>query len=272
MAYQLYSFQGKIRPMSDAVVPLSKIEYAYGFGVYENVRVVRGRPLFLSDHIDRLFHSARIIGLAHTLDAKKVEGWTEALIKEVGDDAFNLKMLLIGGRTAEDAELSILPLAPKFPDKKLYKTGATAILYPYERLFPQAKTLNMLGSYLAHREATNAGAYDALLVNRRGEIVEGTRTNFFLVEGTNLISAPREEILEGVTMKHVLHVAASQGLYVVHEPISEERMRKADGAFLTSTSSKIMPLSKIGDHTLQVPEVVRTLMNGFASFVQEHEE
>lgn len=257
--------------MSDATVRLDSIEYAYGFGVYENIRVVRGRPLFLHDHIERLMQSASIIGLAHTLTEETVASWIEMLVQEISDEAWNIKMLLIGGKTANDATLSILPLKPLFPDKKLYKTGATATIARYERLFPQAKTLNMLGSFLAYREAKQAGAYDALLIDREEYITEGTRTNFFLVEGNAIVSAPMKDVLEGVTMKHVLHVARSSGMTIAHEPITIERMQRADGAFLTSTSSKIMPLSKIGDHNLGIPESLRALMTAFDSFAKEQE-
>lgn len=278
MSYAIFSKQGILQPISTATVPMSKIEYAYGFGVYENVRVVHGTPLFLSDHIDRLFLSAEVIGLTHALTKENVDTWTRALIKEVGGDALNLKMLLIGGRTPEDAELSIIPLAPLFPEKKLFTKGASATLAHYERLFPNAKTLNMLGSFLAYREAKSAGAYDALLINRKNEITEGTRTNFFLIKDTTIISAPKNDILEGVTMKHMIEVAKKEGMTIRYEPITIESsakdmkrrstdLREADGAFLTSTSSKIMPLTKIGEIELTIPENLKKLMQAFDRFL-----
>lgn len=254
--------------MERAVVPLTKIEYAYGFGVYENIRVVRGLAMFLSDHIDRLFLSANTIGLSHTLQKNIVERWVKELIEKVEDDAFNIKMLLIGGKAADDAMLSILPLKPRFPEKKLFTQGTTVTLAHYERLFPNAKTLNMLGSFMAYRDAKEAGAYDALLINQRNEIVEGTRTNFFLAEGKTIVSAPKEDILEGVTMKHVLNVARENGWSIVFEPITQKRMESSDGAFLTSTSSKIMPLVKIGNHALTIPESLRELMRAFDLFLE----
>jgi len=281
MSYQIFSSQGMLQPIAEATVPLSKIEYAYGFGVYENIRVVRGRPLFMKDHIERLFLSAKVIGLLHTLQHEQIDAWIHALIKEIGDDAFNLKMLLIGGRAPEDASLSIIPLKPLFPDKKLYTKGASVTLAHYERLFPNAKTLNMLGSFIAYRDAKNTGAYDALLLNRKNEITEGTRTNFFLIKGNTIISAPKEGILEGVTMKYVLEVAKKEGMNIVYAPITiasterrstnlrEADLREADGAFLTSTSSKIMPLTKIGEYVLQIPESLTELMKAFDAFLKE---
>jgi branched-subunit amino acid aminotransferase/4-amino-4-deoxychorismate lyase len=269
MAFEVFSKNGQILPMSEATVPLSNIEYTYGFGVYESIRVVRGKPLFLHDHVERLMMSARVIELAHTLDAKTVETWTRALVEKVTTDACNLKMLLIGAKKPEDVRLFIVPLSPLFPDKKLYTRGATTITVPYERYLPNAKTLNMLPSYLAYRKAKNAGCYDALLINRHGCITEGTRTNFFAIKGKTLISPPKEEILEGVTLMHVLEAAKKNGYDVEYRPIPLKDIATFDGAFLTSTSSKIMPLSMIDTQVLTIPPALSELIKHFDAFLLE---
>ncbi len=269
MAFGVFSRNGEILDAAEATVPLSKIEYTYGFGVYESIRVVRGRALFLADHLRRLLHSATIIGLEHGFTEADMTAWTEALVSALETDAFNLKMQLVGGRTAQDATLYIIPLAPLFPDKRLYTKGATALTVPLERFLPHAKSLNMLPSYLAYRKAKTAGCYDALCVNREGCITEGTRTNFFAMRGTTLISPPVEEILEGVTLMHVLEVAGKHGYTVAYEPIPLLSLAEYDGAFLTSTSSKIMPLSLVDQQVLQIPEALKTLMKHFDLFLDE---
>ena len=208
MDFKYFSKNGKILPVEEAVIPLSNIEYQYGFGVYENIRVNDGVPYFLKDHIERLLESARIIGLEHTFDESFVKKSAADLVKKNGAGTYNLKVLLIGG--AEPA-LYILALNPHFPDKKLYRGGADFITYEYERPYPSAKTLNMLQSYLAYKKAREAGAYDALLISSKGCITEGTRTNFFCMQGRTLISPPEDEILLGVTRKVVLKVAKEEG-------------------------------------------------------------
>ena len=254
---------GELIPIAEAVLPVTHIEFAYGFGVYENIRVVRGEARFLDEHIERLFKSATSIGLEHSLRKNELEDWTKNLINTLGADAINLKVLLIGGRTPADATLFILPLSPLFPEKKLFTKGASAITVSYERSFPQAKTLSMLGSYLAYRKARSQNAYDALLVNREGCITEGTRTNFLALRGRTLISPPRHDILEGVTLRHVIAVAEEQGLSVMYDRIPLDTITMYDGLFLTSTSSKIMPLSSVDDHPIPLPDTLRELMRAF---------
>lgn len=267
MAYTICSKNGAIIPINDATVSIDNIEYAYGFGVYESIRVVRGKALFLEQHLDRLMQSAKMLELDHPFDHTKIAEWIAALIKRVEGDALNLKILLIGARDAKDALLWIIPLAPYFPEKKLYTRGASALTFSYERFAPHAKTLNMLGSYIAYRKAKKAGCYDALLLNKEGCITEGTRTNFFAIKDSTIISPPLEEILEGVTRLHVLEVAKKNGYTIEHRPIPLADLATFDGACITSTSSKIMPLTKIDEQMFEIPEKLKELMRLFDAFV-----
>ncbi len=273
MEFQYYSRNGKLLPIADAVVPLSNIEYAYGFGVYESIRVTHGKPLFVEDHIERLMSSAQQIRLDHPFTEAFVANAISELMTATNAGAYNLKILLIGGRTAEDATLHIMCLNPLFPDKNLYSDGAKTITYPYERAFPQAKTLNMLQSYLAYRKAKEVGAYDALLISRSGFITEGTRTNFFCIKGDTLFTPLEKEILLGVTRKHVLGVAEQIGFEVKQTDIALSDLALYDGAFLTSTSSKIMPIRSIDNYEFGgQPESLKKLVAAFDGFVSRYNE
>jgi len=266
MTFEYFLKNGELLPMAEATVGLSNIEYQYGFGVYETLRVVNGTPYFVDQHIERLSGSARSIGLEHHFAPEAVRADITALIAKIGPDTYNLKILLVGGK---EPVLSILPLNPLFPDKKLYRDGVVCTTYEYERRFPHAKTLNMLESYLAYRTAREAGAYDALLVDRNGCVVEGTRTNFFCIKGKTLVSPPAEKILLGVTRTILLKVAAQQGYEVVEREIHTQDLSQYEGACLTSTSSGIMPVASIGTYRFgEVPAALKTLMIAFDTFVE----
>ena len=272
MSFKFFSHNGQIKSVEEAAIPLSNIEYQYGFGVYETIRVTNGVPYFLKDHLERLAESARIIGLEHAFSNEFIANAIAELIRENVVETCNLKILLIGGSTKETASLYILCLNPLFPDKKLYRDGVDCITYAYERLFPHAKTLNMLGSYLGLREAKRANAYEALLLNRDGRITEGTRTNFFAIKGKTLYSAPEADILQGVTRKAVLRVAKETGFVLEEKELRPDEVREY-GAFLTSTSSKILPIRSID--TLALPEPsqeLRELSRAFDEFLEKNRE
>ncbi len=255
MDFKFVSINGQIRPAEEAVVPLTNIEYGYGFGVYESLRVVNGKAYFLTDHIERLLGSAKIIGLTHAYTANQIAEFTETLIKKLNtQESYNLKILLIGGK---EPLLYILPLAPLFVDKKLYRDGASVITARYERPFPQAKTLSMLGSYLGFKKAKEAGCYDALAVDRDGVLTEGTRTNLFFIKDKTIFTAPKEKILEGVTKKILLGLAQKNGFTVVEKSVRPAALAQYDGAFLTATSAKVLPIKKIDDYVFKnIPESI----------------
>ena len=268
MSFKFFSHNGQIKSVEEAAIPLSNIEYQYGFGVYETIRVTNGVPYFLKDHLERLAESARIIGLEHAFSNEFIANAIAELIRENVVETCNLKILLIGGSTKETASLYILCLNPLFPDKKLYRDGVHCITYEHERMFPHAKTLSMLGSYLAYRKARMASAYEALLVNH-GNITEGTRTNFFAIKEKTLYSAPEKDILLGVTRKAVLTIATQNGFRVEERNLRLDDIKEYDGAFLTSTSSKILPIRSIDSLTLrEPPPSLKTLMLLFDEFLK----
>jgi branched-chain amino acid aminotransferase len=247
MPYDIFSKNGQILPISEAAVPLASIEYAYGFGVYETVRVKNKAPLFIADHIDRLLKSAQIIALEHAFSEEAIKGFVQDLVSKIDSPAYNLKILLIGAPDPENASLYITCSSPFFPDKKMYRDGIKMITAHYERAYPRAKTLNMLQSYMAYHDAQRQGAYDALLINREGNITEGTRTNFFAIKGTSIYSPREKDILLGVTRKHVVEVARDNGYTLEEADIALQDLKEYDGAFLSSTSSKILPIKSVDD-------------------------
>jgi branched-subunit amino acid aminotransferase/4-amino-4-deoxychorismate lyase len=265
--YNFFSHNGKILPISGAVVPLTSVEYSYGFGVYETLRVSKRKVLYVAAHVERLMKSAKIIGLEHNFTSGSVNQAINELVEKNKIESCNIKLLLIGSQDSASANLYILCLNPLFPDRKLYSTGAKCITQKYERPFPHAKTLNMLQSYLAYRAAKQSGAYDALAVNQAGCITEGTRTNFFAIKDKQIISPPEKDILLGVTREHALEAAKQNGFDIVERDIMLSSLNDYDGFFLTSTSSKIMPISTIDDQTFEIPDNLRELMSVYDQFL-----
>ena len=264
MEFNFFSKNGKVLPIAQATVSLLSLEYAYGFGVYETLRVKDGQPLFIDDHVERLIKSAEIIKLEHALSVADIKKYIIDVLARTKENTYNIKLMLVGAPKPEDADFYIFASAPLFPDKKLYREGVRTIAVNFERPYPQAKTLNMLQSYLAYREAKSKDCYDALLVNREGNITEGTRTNFLAVKGNTIYSPFEKDILLGVARKYVLQTAKENGFMVEERNIPKNSLNEYDGAFLTSTSSKIMPIKKVDDFEYEkIPESVYRLIDLF---------
>lgn len=264
MAYPYFSHNGKVLPVAQATIPLSDIHYAYGFGVYETIRASGGKPRFAEAHYERLMGSARIIGLDHTFTGDFVRKSIEDLIIKNEVENCNIKILLLGGGTREQASLNMLCLNPHYPDRKLYKTGVSTITKELERPFPHAKTLNMLPSYIARRDAKAAGAYEALLVNRQGCIMEGTGTNIFALTDRTIFSPPEDAVLLGVTRDNMLKAAKGNGFTIENKELKLADIAQYDNLFLTSTSLKIMPVKSVDTHEWDgISEPLKELMQLF---------
>jgi branched-subunit amino acid aminotransferase/4-amino-4-deoxychorismate lyase len=274
MLFDVFSQNGQIRPADEAVVSLENLEYTYGFGVYETMKIRQGVLYFSELHVDRLLNSARIIGLQHVFTQSSIHQslleFAEYLQSREPELSCNLKILLIGATEPQKATLSILPLAPLFPDRRLYKQGVITGTVEYERWRPQAKSLNMLPSYVYYTQGKQKGWYDTLLVNHRGEITEGTRTNFYAIQGTTVFTPPAEEVLQGVTYLTLKRVMQTNGLDLVERPISRNSLSEFEGAFLTSTSTKIVPVKQVDGFVYsQISPEIKRLMKLYDQFLAE---
>jgi len=271
MNFTHFSKNGELLPLTDATISLHNIHFQYGFGVYESLRVRNNIIYFAKQHAQRLLESARLIGLEHLYKAEQIVTFIQNVVEKNGVESLNIKILLIGGRSAEDTLLFILPLSPLFPDRKLYSKGATVETTYYRRFMPNAKTLNMLPSYLAYKKAQKHGHYDALLLDDDDTILEGTRTNFFAIKDSLVITPPVETVLDGVTRQTVMSVAKKNNFTVKEEKIPLKNLFEFDGAFLTSTSSKIMPLIQIDDFTFpEINQKIKELMKFYDAFLENY--
>jgi branched-chain amino acid aminotransferase len=270
MQFKYFSKNGEILPISDAHIPLSNIEYSYGYGVYELISIRNHIVHFANEHINRLLKSAKIIGLGHNFTPEKIQEYINNLLKISDADSCNIKILLIGGKSSKDAMLYILLLTPLFPDRKFYSEGIKTITIKYERPFPNAKTLNMLGSYLAFKKAKENDCFDALLINNENKIIEGTRTNFFLIKDKTIYTQSDYKILQGVTRQLVLNIARENNFSIKIDEILTSNLLNFDCGFLTGTTAKILPIRQIDNFYFNtIPENLKLLMNKYDYFLKE---
>lgn len=278
MRFNTFSKNGQILPQEQATIPLANIAYQYGFGVYETLKVRNNILYFVDQHIDRLITSAELLGLTHFFSKSDIIKYIQNLIDDLVNTnetptfSCNLKMLLIGATRNEDVQLFIIPLDPLYPDRKFYKRGVKTITTQYERVFPNVKSLNMLMSFLSYKKASENGCYDGLFVDHNNTILEGTRTNFYVIKDKTIITPGEKYILQGVTRQTVLHVAKKNG-YTINEdfiPLKNILDNQYDGAFLTSTSSKIVPINQIDEFQFEtITENIYELIRQYDAFLEE---
>jgi branched-chain amino acid aminotransferase len=120
-----------------------------------------------------------------------------------------------------------------------------------EALPPQDKSLNFLNNILAKMEATAARAHEALLLNHRGDLTEGTTSNVFVVQGERLHTPAVEcGILEGITRGIILGLARDLGIPTEEGRLTAGDLFAADECFLTNTTQEVLPVTRVDDRPI----------------------
>lgn len=250
---------GEIIPLEQAVLHISVKEVFFNFSVYESIRIMGRTALFLEEHLERLFESARRLEIDHSFHKDFISRLVGELIGAEGVDEATFRIQLIGSNVPE---LFIFPQSlPKYA-QKLYSSGAEAIIYEGERIVPEVKSNSLLLNYLAQREAEKQGKLEALLVTRDGELLEGTRSNLFLVRGSCLVT-PGTGILRGVTRTYILEAAREAGMEISYEnPLLADILGgNYDELFITSTSMGAMPIALLDNIAFSPPFLVSSALH-----------
>lgn len=249
-----------------------------GFGVFETVRLYRGRPFRLERHLERLREGAGVLGIGVP---PALEEWLDESIGRVGDLDARLRITLTGGE-GEGRERSVGPavvvdISPWAPEPGWYQDGITAgaISAPQaaQRLTAGAKTTSRAETVVAAREAREAGFHEGLWRDEEGRWVEGTASNLFVVDGGTVQTPPlRSGCLAGVTREAVLEVAEAEGIAVVADrPLEVGVFDHADEAFISSSLRELLPVVKVNGAEIgggRPGPVWRRLWKGYRRLVE----
>jgi branched-chain amino acid aminotransferase len=255
----LCNVEGRLVPPEQALVPVLDRGFLYGDSVYEVVRTYAGRPFEMDRHLARMEKTADRIGLTlprreiilaelhRTLEAAgNAESYARIIITR-GIGEFGLSPLLARGQNR--LIVIVRPLSP--PPEEQYQRGLQMAIArtrrnPPEALDPALKTGNYLNNILALREAHEAGADDAILLDLKGRVTEGTTSNVFFVQRGVLVTPPLAlGMLEGVTRALFIGIARAEGLLLREEPHGPEALAAADEVFMTSTLREAMPVTSL---------------------------
>lgn len=241
--------------------------------IYEIIRVIDGVPLFLEDHLRRMFDSAHIINQDIEISDKEIRESIRIAILKNNINKSNIKLLY----TDVDGigkVFMVYCVESFYPPEEYYKNGIRTILFEYERENPNAKVLVSSFKDDVAKTMKDKNAFEALLVRKDGIIPEGSRSNIFFVKGEKLYTAPKEEVLLGITRKHLFQIADNLNVKIVEQSIHIDDIHKLDGAFMTGTSVNILPISKIDDLNLGSVnnKVITELNKGYNELISEYIE
>jgi D-alanine transaminase len=255
---------GVLLPLEQCKVSVMDRGYLFGDGVYEVARLYDGRPFLLRAHMDRLersLESMRIQGfnrtstehrLARLLDHTKLDHAMFYL--QITRGAGAQRSHAFPNPSTDPSELIYITPLPEHP-RDFYERGCAAVTHEDIRWGRcNIKSINLLGNVMAATYAKERGAYEAILVNKAGRVMEGSHTSVFWVRDGILGTTPlTENILPGVTRERVLAIAAQQGIRVDYSPMPLSSLLECDEVFITATTIEILPVRTVDGKEIGQP-------------------
>ena len=250
---------GKFVDEKKAVVSVFDHGLLYGDGVFEGIRAYNGRVFKLSEHVDRLFYSAKAILLKIPMSHRAICEAVRAACKrnKIRDCYIRLVVTRCAGTLGLDPNRCSNPQVIIIADKiqlypeTFYKKGLEIVTVPTTRnhtnaVNPAIKSLNYLNNILAKSEAINAGCVEAIMLNSKGFVAECTGDNVFMLKGGELLTPPLAAgALYGITRSVAIELAESLGIKAKEPNLTRYDLYNADEVFITGTAAEVVPVVKI---------------------------
>lgn len=216
-----------------------------GILIYEVIRIVEGKILFLEDHLERFRNSLQKAQLetdplTDTVIFERIKRLIQTNKLENGNIKFLLNKDLEGNVTFYAHEIPHY-----YPGEKEYQEGIKLMLFEAERTNPSIKQLHSNLKERVDAAIKENGAFEALLVHPNGYITEGSKSNFFIIKDNMVYTAPAEDVLPGVTRKKLMNLFQKHGITYVEARILPKDIHTFEAAFVSGTSPKVLPAKTI---------------------------
>ncbi len=234
--------------------------------VYEVFRVIKNKPLFLSEHLERLKNSLEKSNINY--DIQKVEFFVYKLInlnKKIKNNNIKIAISKVNNKT----HLIIYFVESFYPDISYYENGINTKTYKYIRKNPLVKSFNYEYKNKI-KELMDGGYFEILLVNENDEVIEGSKSNLFFIYRDTVLIPELDGVLKGVTLMAVLKIIKENKIKYEFKNVKSYEIKDCDCAFITGNSIDIMPIRYINGNEFDIKnEILKKIMLGYQLKVKE---
>ncbi|MBC7757538.1 MAG: aminotransferase class IV family protein [Phormidesmis sp. FL-bin-119] len=256
----------------EAKLKITDLAIQRGYGIFDFLKTVGGKPIFLEDHLDRFYSSAEQMRLNVKQNRSQLTESLYALIEKNKLFESGIRITLTGGYSPDGfniaSESNIIITQVDFVINRNFEKSIGIMTYDYQRQFASAKTLDYLKAIWLQPIMKERGD-DDILYHDNGMLRECPRANFFMVNEKNEILTSKSNILKGVTRKHILKFG-SENFKMDERELTMDDLRHAKEAFISSTTKNILPVTKIDGRILSEGKpgpITRALMEEFDRYV-----
>ena len=261
----LINVNGELKPRAEAMVSVFDSGFMLGDGVWEGLRVHRGKLGFLDRHLERLYEGAKAIAMDIGLSAEELtKRLYETLDANGMDEGVHVRLMVTRGVRStpyQDPRVVVggatIVIIPEYkePDPEIYERGLKLFTVHVRRGDPavQDQKINShskLNCILASIQATQAGADEALMLDPHGFVATCNSTHFFIVRKGELWTSSGKYCLGGVTRGLALEVAREAGIPALEKDFSLTDVHGSDEAFVTGTFAGIVPVREVDGRKL----------------------
>jgi branched-chain amino acid aminotransferase len=265
-------------PADRAVIPVNDLAVLRGYGVFDLMRTFNGEPLFIREHVERLRHSADELGLHFPWSSDAIEGIVlKTLEKNTHLPDAAIRIVVTGGPSNDfstpqnEPRLLVMVSDVPTPPAEWYTEGVKIVTVVTERFKPGVKSINYIPATIAMDKARQAGAVEAIYLDRTNRVLEGTTSNIFAFINGTLVT-PGSEILSGITRRVTLDVGKALFPTEIRD-LHLDELLDADEVFITGTNKGLVPVRRVNDRRIgtEIPgRQTRAVMHKLGERVTRH--
>ena len=282
---------GKLVPFKNAKVHVLTHALHYSTSIFEGIRCYdtpEGSAIFrLPEHVDRFFNSAKMYSMKMTYTNKKINNGIKKTVKANKLKQCYIRPLAYYGYgtmgltpTNNKVDVSISCWEWKMGESKAGKySGAKCKISKWIRIDSKSQPMqaksaaNYSNAALARMEALNAGYDEAIMLNNKGHVAEGSAENIFVVKNGKITTPPLDaDILDGITRDSAIKLLKSKKNKVIEKNLKINDLLKADEIFMTGTAAEVKSVTrvnktkigngKIGEFTKELQELFMDTVMG----------
>ena len=280
---------GKLIPFKDAKVHVLTHALHYSTAVFEGIRcynTTNGSAIFrLPEHVDRFFNSAKMYGMKIRYSKKQISNAIIKTVKTSGLKECYIRPLAYYGYgtmgltpTLNKVDVSIACWKWKMGESKAGKfSGAKCKISKWIRIDSKSQPMqsksaaNYSNAALARVEALKNGYDEAIMLNNKGNVAEGSAENIFVIKNGIIKTPPLDaDILNGITRNSVIQLIKKEHMKLVEKNITVNELLKADEVFMTGTAAEVKSVTKIDKNSIGnggVGEITKELQKSFMNIV-----